>query len=90
MSIKIHMHPILIDYTNGLNEVYVNGQDVGECINNLELTFPGIKLQLCGNDGKLFDHIDIYVNSRSCYPEELEKTVTDGDELHIVTLIGGG
>ena len=39
---------------------------------------------------QLLSYIDIYVNRESAYPEELNKPVKDGDELHIVIIIGGG
>ena len=43
-----------------------------------------------GKDGGLNNFIDIYVNMESAYPEELTKTVKDGDEIHIITAVAGG
>jgi len=33
--------------------------------------------------------IEIYVNSKSAYPDELVKQVKDGDNIHITLLLAG-
>jgi molybdopterin converting factor small subunit len=90
MSIKVKIHPTLQQFTGDQEVVEVAGQNVGECLDSLETQFPGIKQKLCDKQGKLLDYLDIYINSESSYPEELAKPVNDGDELTIVTLVGGG
>jgi hypothetical protein len=34
--------------------------------------------------------IEIYVNHESAYPDELKKTVRDGDEIHLTFMLAGG
>ena len=90
MSIKINIHPSLQQYTNGQAVADVNGNTVGQCIDDLAGQFPDVKQGLFRKDGKLLNYIDIFVNLESSYPEELAKPVEDGDELHITLIIGGG
>ena len=90
MSVKIRLHPYLRRFTDDQAVVEVAGQTVGECIDDLEIQFSGIKKELCDERGKLLSIYDIYINSDSSYPEELAKLVKDGDELTIVTIIAGG
>ena len=90
MSVKINIHPNLLEFTGDLAVVEVNGSTVGECLNELVKQFPRIKPMLFGKDGKLFNYVDVYVNYESSYPEELAKPVKDGDELHITLIIAGG
>jgi len=90
MSVKVRLHPYLRKCTDGRREVEVAGQTVGECIDDLETRFPGIKQQLCDERGKLLAKCDIHVNGCSSYPEELAKPVEDGDELTIVTFVAEG
>ena len=90
MSIKLRIHPTLLQFTGGRELVETAGQNVGECLDNLETQFPGIKQRLCDEQGKLLNYFEIYINSESSYPEELARPVSDGDELTIVTLVGGG
>ena len=90
MGVKINISPILYHFTNGLDVVQVNGSTVGQCLEELVAQFPEIKRLLFNKDGKLLNHVDVYVNGESAYPEELAKPVKDGDELHIILIITGG
>ncbi len=90
MSVKINVHPILHHFTNGQDVVEVKGATVGECLEQLVARFPEIKKGLFDKDGRLLNYVDVYVNGESAYPEELARSVTDGDELHIVLTIAGG
>ena len=70
--------------------VEVSGSTVGECINHLVKQFPDINRQLFTKTGSLYENIIISVNGESAYPEQLAKSVKDGDELNIVFMISGG
>ena len=86
----MRLHPYLRKFAGGREVVQVVGRTIGECVDDLEAQFPGIKQRLCDDEGKLLSFYEIYVNSESSYPEELAKPVKDGDELTVVTLIAGG
>ena len=90
MSVKVNINPALYQYTNNQGMVEVNGDTVGQCLDHLVKQFPGIEKGLFDKKGKLLNYIDIYVNGKSAYPEELAKPVKKGDELHIVITIAGG
>ncbi len=90
MSVKINVRPGMQHLANDRDVVEVNGKTVGECINQLVEQFPAMKNELFDADGKVLSYIDIYVNGKSSYPEELAKPVQDGDELYILRAIGGG
>jgi len=90
MSVKINIHRNLRHFTNGQETVEVKGNTVGQCLNDLAQQFPGIEVKLLNKKGKLFSHIDVFVNLESSYPEELAKPVKDGDELSVTLMIGGG
>jgi molybdopterin converting factor small subunit len=68
----------------------VDGRDVGHCLELLVDRFPELRTRLFGTDARLRDWIEVYVNQRSCHPEELARTVRDGDEIEIVEAIVGG
>lgn len=91
MSVIMNVPSNLRQFTNGQAVVEVNGKTIGECLNDLARKFPGIEMGLFDKDGKLLHYLDVYVNLESSYPEELEKSVKDGDELHVTlfTVAGG-
>ena len=88
MTMKIHS--FLRQFTDGQKVVEVRGKTVGECLDDLVGKSPGIRQHLYDKEGKLADLWDVYVNSVSCYPDDLAKAVNDGDELVIVALVQGG
>lgn len=90
MSVTMRIHPFLRQFSGGEKIVEVEGKTVGECIENLEVKFPGIKQHLCDKEGKLDNLWDIYVNAASSYPEELAMPVKNGDELIVVAVMHGG
>ena len=90
MSIKIHLDTILSYSINSQEVVVVRGNTVGECLNHLVKQFPAIEKMLFAKNGKLLGYVGIYVNGEDAYPDELAKPVKDGDELHILYILGGG
>jgi adenylyltransferase/sulfurtransferase len=90
MSIKVHIGPLLSQYTDNQGIAEVNGDTVGQCLDHLVKQFPRIKKALFHDNGELLNYIEVYVNEESSYPEELTKPVKPGDELHILFMIDGG
>ena len=90
MSVNITIPHILKHLTNNVEAVSVNGNTVGDCLAGLTEKYPEIKEQLFDKDGKLLKHIDVFVNGKSAYPDELTTKVNSGDELYIFIVLVGG
>lgn len=88
--VKVNVHPSLSHLTGGQQVVQVKGNNVGQCLDQVVARYPDIKGWLFGKNGKLNNVIEIYVNGKSSYPEELTMPVKDGDELHVAAIIIGG
>lgn len=90
MSIRVNIHPYLYHLTNNQEVVEVDGTTVGECLKDLIKQFPDIKQVLFDQNGKFINYVNIYINMEDAFPDELAKSVKDGDELHILPIIMGG
>jgi molybdopterin converting factor small subunit len=90
MSVKIHLHLTLRQYTNGQDIVEAQGKTVGECLTDLVRKFPGLEPSIFDKTGKLNHIVEVYLNLQSAYPDELAKPVKDGDEIHITVMLAGG
>jgi sulfur-carrier protein len=90
VSIKINIHKTHRQFTNGLDIVEVDGNTVGACLDNLVRLFPDMGKVLFNKKGKLVNVIEIYLNLKSAYPDELAKQIKDGDSIHITLMIAGG
>lgn len=90
MTIRIHLHPDMC-YLAGSNEaIETSGSTVGECIEQLLSRHPALRELVFYKDGQLQTFIEIYVNRKAAYPDELGRQVEDGDEIHLTITIAGG
>ena len=90
MAVKIHIHTTHRQHTNGLDVVPVEGNTVGECLSQLVQQFPGMEKALFAKKDKLLNVVEVYVNHASAHPNELAKSVQDGDEIHLLVMLAGG
>jgi len=90
MSVKVHIHTTHRQFTNGLEVVDVEGSTVGDCLNYLIKQYPGMEKALFAKKDRLLNNVEIYLNNASAYPNELVKSVKDGDVIHLVTMLTGG
>jgi molybdopterin converting factor small subunit len=90
MPVRVHIHTTHRQFTNGLEVVAVEGNTVGECLNQLIKQFPGMEKALFVKKDKLRNIVEVYVNRVSAYPNELVKPVKDGDEIHLLIMLAGG
>ena len=90
MSIELQISSVFARYANNQTMINVNGNTVGECLEDFFSQFPDLKKIFLDKDGKLMRAYDIYVNGASAYPKEMTKPVKDGDKLHIIPVIYGG
>jgi molybdopterin synthase sulfur carrier subunit len=86
MSVKVNIHSDLQNLTNGQAAFEVTGGNVGECLSGLMKQFPGFKEELLDKRGNLSMNVDVLINMESSYPEELARTVHDGDEIIVMPL----
>jgi molybdopterin converting factor small subunit len=90
MAVNVHIHTTHRQLTNGSDVVAVQGNTVGDCLNHLIEQFPGMEKALFAKRDKLLNNVEVYLNHASAYPNELAKTVKDGDEIHLVVMLTGG
>ena len=90
MSVNINLHKTHRHYTDGKEVVEVDGNTVGECLKELINQYPELEKELFDRKGKLASVLEVYLNGASAYPNELEKSVKDGDEIHLLAMLAGG
>ena len=91
MGISIKMTELLRQYTNSQGTVEVNGSTVGDCLDDLIRQYPDTKKWLFDRNGILL--VFIRVNNEETaihHRESLSRPVTDGDELYLYLVLGGG
>ncbi|MBM4055036.1 MAG: MoaD/ThiS family protein [Planctomycetes bacterium] len=91
MSVTVRIPTPLRTFTNGVEEVKVEGKNIGEIISNLEANYKGIKERICDNSGQIRRFINFYLNDEDIrFLNNLETPVKDGDYISVVPAIAGG
>jgi adenylyltransferase/sulfurtransferase len=91
MSIKIHIPTPLRPYTDKQDTVEIDGNTVGELLQNLTTRFGGLKQHLFNNEGKMRSFVNVYVNDEDI--RYLQKDLTPlkpGDNVSIIPSVAGG
>lgn len=70
--------------------VEVNSGTIAECLNQLIEQFPDMNKVLFAEEGRLLDYVNVFLNGEFADATELTGSINDGDELHILYLLGGG
>ena len=76
------------DLTGGVTRVDVDGGNVREAVNALELRFPGIRARLCRGDA-LTPGLQVCVDDVMT-PRGLRVALRPASEVHFLPVIGGG
>ncbi len=88
----IHIPTPLRAYTGQLATVSLQAGTVDDALEMLVATYPDLKPNLFGTDGKLRSFVNVYLNDDDIrYLPQKEATATkDSDELTIIPSIAGG
>ncbi|MGR3319031.1 MAG: MoaD/ThiS family protein [Candidatus Anammoxibacter sp.] len=91
MPVTVRVPTPLRSFTNGAEEVAIEGNTIQEIVDNLEASHNGIKERLCGEDGKIRRFLNVYVNDEDIrFLQNQDTAVKDGDTVSIVPAIAGG
>ena len=88
---RIRIPSQLRTLTNGLGEVDVEGESVGEALRNLEATYPGFGERLFDEDGQLRRFVNVFVADEDVrFLDGLNTPVAGGQTVSIVPAVAGG
>lgn len=88
MTIKIQVDNNLRQFVSDKYEIAVDAKTVGECLDDLIRQFPEIKTRLFDSHGILM--VLVVVNREMICQESLSRPVSEGDDINIIYIIGGG
>ena len=78
-------------YANGLSEVPVQGETVGDAVENLMSQFPSLRPNLTNGDGKLRPFVNLYLGENNIQDlQGLDTLLSEGDKLLLIPSIAGG
>jgi sulfur-carrier protein len=91
MSVRVRVPTPLRKFTQGADEVDVQGNTIRSIVEDLEKNYPGIKERICDETGKVRRFVNVYVNGDDIrFLQNLETALKEGDNISIVPAIAGG
>jgi molybdopterin synthase sulfur carrier subunit len=77
--------------TNGESKVEIDSSDVGDMVEKLDSSYPGLKARLVDENGDLRYFVNIYLNGEDVrFLQGLDTATKSGDEVSIVPAVAGG
>ena len=91
MPIEVRVPTILRKHTGGEKKVNAEGATLGELIDDLERSNPGMGGALVDEQGHLHRFINVYVNDEDVrFLGGIETPLEDGDSVSILPAVAGG
>jgi molybdopterin converting factor small subunit len=78
----------LRSYTAGKSQVEAAGCTVSEVLADLDNSYPGIKFRMIDEQGRIREHIKIFVNTDAV--ASLDEAAAQKDTVHIICALSGG
>ncbi|MSQ28605.1 MAG: MoaD/ThiS family protein [Dehalococcoidia bacterium] len=91
MSIKVRVPTPLRGLASGQDVLTITGDNLLQCIDSLEIQYPGFRDRLCDESGELRRFVNIYVNGEDVrFLDGITTPLKAGDEVSIVPAVAGG
>ena len=91
MSTNIRIPTPLRKLTAEQEVVQAEGNTIGEILQSLDTSYPGLKERICDEQGNVRRFVNVYLNDEDIrFLDEKATAVKDGDEISIVPAIAGG
>jgi sulfur-carrier protein len=85
---KVRIPSPLRSYTGGTANVTADGATVAEILDDLDRQYPGICFRVVDEQGRLRDHMTVWLDGERC--RDLAHPVDALDELVLMQALSGG
>ncbi len=91
MSVSVRIPTILRNYTGDESQVTVEGADLKQVLESLEVSYPGIKARIVDEEGALRRFVNIYVAEEDVrFAQGLDTQTPAGTQVSIIPAVAGG
>jgi molybdopterin converting factor small subunit len=91
MSVSVRIPTILRTYTGGDSEVTAEGATLGEVIDHLDASYPGIKGRILDEQGAIRRFVNVYVgNDDVRFLDSLDTKTPEGAQVSVIPAVAGG
>jgi molybdopterin converting factor small subunit len=88
MGVTVVLHSFLTDGAE--TQLEVEGRCTGDCLREVIKRFPRAEEKMFAKPGQLKGYVEILVNGKTAYPNELAAPVTHDDTVSVLVFLAGG
>jgi molybdopterin converting factor small subunit len=88
MPAAVRIPSPLRSYTGGASSVEAQGATLQAVLSDLDVRFPGIRFRMIDEQGRIRQHIRLFVNTEEA--QRLDVAVREGDTVHLICALSGG
>lgn len=90
-SVNLRLPRALLQYWDGPANVDLSGRTLGELFHELETRHPGLGARILDDQGRIRQHVAIFVNSEMLEERDPARVqLRGGDRVHVVPSVSGG
>ncbi len=89
-GILVRIPAALRSYTDGQDEIVVEGPDVAAVLHLLDQAFPGIRDRVVDETGRRRPYVNFFVNEELVVASLPAAKLRPGDVVHILPSVAGG
>ena len=91
MAVTVYIPTPYRKYTDNASRVEVQENDVLALVRALEGRFPGLRDRILDSEGKIYRHLNIYVNDEPVDDlQGMQTPLRDGDQVAVIPAMVGG
>jgi MoaD family protein len=91
MPVDVRVPTMMRPAVGGAATVQADGETIGEIVEGLVATYPGLAGQIVTEDGSLHKFVNVYLNDDDIrYLAKLDTKVGEGDVVSIMPAVAGG
>ena len=88
---KVNFTYALKRFFPGIESMDVNAANVSDTLDSLEEKFPGLKGYILDNQGRMRQHVNIFVDGELITDREtLSDAVNEGSDVYVMQALSGG
>jgi molybdopterin converting factor small subunit len=90
-TVTVRLHGAYSDFAGGTRKVTLEAATVGEALDRLPTSLPGLRERIRDEQGRIREHLNVFHNEDEIdRPDGERVSLRDGDTVHLIPAMSGG